>query len=108
MIDPGVEMLLPLPVRSLGVLTPPPSPPVIGIGGVVGDPPRLEDELLLLAASTFEAAHMSNMVELEVAVFSFAAALELSLGIAEDEFEADLRLSPFVGGLLLFNCWGNL
>ena len=66
MIDPGVEMLpLVLLLRSL----------VKGGGVGGGAPPSVEDELELeLAASTLEAAHMSNMVvpvaELEVAEFS--------------------------------------
>ena len=50
-------------------------PPTVMVGGGVGGgaPPSVEDELELeLAASTLEAAHMSNMVvpELEVAEFS--------------------------------------
>ena len=67
--------------------------PLPEMGGVVGAPPRLEEELLLLAASTLEAAHMSNMVELEAETLS--PALLLSLEVVE-VVEASLTrlLSP--------------
>ena len=68
-MDPGVEML---PVLLLRSFTPPPPEMGGGVGGGAA-PPSVEEEFELeLAASTLEAAHMSNMVvELEAGlVFS--------------------------------------
>ena len=62
-MDPGVEML---PVLLLRSFTPPPPPVMMGggVGGGGPDPaPIVDDEFEFeLAASTLEAAHMSNMV----------------------------------------------
>ena len=62
-MDPGVEML---PVLLLRSFTPPPPPVMMGggVGGGGADPAPMVDEEFEceLAASTLEAAHMSNMV----------------------------------------------
>ena len=62
-MDPGVEML---PVLLLRSFTPPPPPVMMGggVGGGGADPaPMVDEEFEFeLAASTLEAAHMSNMV----------------------------------------------